>query len=142
MSRPWNSGREAFWRKLIAQQRSSRLTVRQACQRAGVSTAAFYAWRQRLKRPGRGSSSLVPVRIIQNRNNGDGAKAARGSDWRQSGRTALDHPDRKEIIVELREAALGTPAVQVRIPPGCDEESIRRVLRAVMAEREGGSASC
>lgn len=141
MSRPWNSGREAFWRKLIAQQRSSQLTVRQLCQRAGVSTAAFYAWRQRLKALGRGSPSLVPVRIIRNRDNGEAAVTTRGSDGRRSGQTALDQSDGQAIVVEIGAPTLGTPVVRVSIPPSCDEESIRRVLRAVMAEREGGAPS-
>lgn len=138
MSRTSKSDRDAFWRKLIAEQHSSRRTVAQLCEQAGVSTAAFYAWRQRLKTPGHSSSSLVPVRIIENRDDEDDAMAARGAD----GRGAVEYRDRGEMIVELGEAALAASAARVRIPPSCDEESIRRVLRAALAVLRERSASC
>ena len=114
--------REAFWRKLIAQQASSHLTVAELCQQAGVSPASFYAWRQRLKSPVDGASmqsSLVPVRVVADQPGGTG-----------------------EITVELGDNLSQTVAIRVCIPAGCDEASIRRVLCAVMSARAEGQSSC
>jgi len=112
--------RESFWRKLIARHESSRLTIGELCQQAGVSTASFYVWRQRLKPPGGDTrqSSLVPVHIV--------------ADQRGGG----------EITVELAEAPTESTAIRVCIPSGCDEASIRRVLCAVLIARAGGRPSC
>jgi transposase-like protein len=38
--------REAFWRRALARQRESGLTVRAFCRREGVSEPSFYAWRR------------------------------------------------------------------------------------------------
>lgn len=129
MSRTSSADRVAFWRRLIARQASSRLTVGELCRQAGVSTASFYAWRQRLKSPDvvskRSSlvkqSSLVPVRVV----------ADRGG----------------EITVEFVDTAPQTPltrlpTIRVSIPSGCDEASIRRVLCAALSARAGERAAC
>ena len=113
--------RDAFWRKLIAQQSCSHLTVAELCQQARVSSASFYAWRQRLKAPGGGTSlpsSLVPVRVVADQHGGG------------------------EITIGFADIPSPTAAIRVGIPPGCDEASIRRVLRAVMSARAEGRSSC
>ena len=135
MSRTSSADRVAFWRKLIARQASSRVTVGELCRHAGVSTASFYAWRRRLKSRDVFSkqsslvkqsslitqSSLVPVRVVEDR----GA----------------------EITVEFVDAAPQTPptrlpTIRVSIPSGCDEASIRRVLCAALSARTGGRTAC
>jgi transposase-like protein len=117
------SDRELFWRRLIARQASSRLTVGELCRQAGVSTASFYAWRQRLRASGSAGSALVPVRI--------------GAEPRGRERD-------REIAVELtiQLADDSSQAVRVSIPPGCDEASIRRVLRAILSAGDEGDALC
>ena len=117
------SDREVFWRRLIARQTSSRLTVGELCREAGVSTASFYAWRQRLRASGSAGSALVPVRI------------AAEPCGREIG---------SEIAVELtiQLADDSAQAVRVSIPPGCDEASIRRVLRAILSAGDEGVATC
>ena len=42
---------EAVWRRRLRRQPDSGLTIHQFCQREGVSTAAFHAWKRRLARP-------------------------------------------------------------------------------------------
>ena len=42
------SEREAYWRRVIQKQPNSGLTVNRFCEREGVSTASFFAWRRRL----------------------------------------------------------------------------------------------
>jgi hypothetical protein len=68
-------------------------------------------------------SVLVPVRI---------------------GAEPRDREGRGEIVVELtiKLADSSAQAVRVSIPPGCDEASIRRVLRAIAGAGDGGLASC
>ena len=39
---------EASWRRRLRRQPDSGLTIQQFCQREGVSTAAFHAWKRRL----------------------------------------------------------------------------------------------
>jgi hypothetical protein len=116
------SDRELFWRRLIARQASSRLTVGELCRQAGVSTASFYAWRQRLQAVGSARSSLVPVRIIAE-------SFGRGE---RGGEIAV------ELTIQLADDS--SQAVRVSIPPGCDEASIRRVLRAILSAGDCHSA--
>lgn len=109
-----NSDRAAFWRKLIAQRQSSRLTVRQLCEQAGVSPASFFDWQRRLRAANQVSPSavtpaLVPVRVVEDRV--------------------------AQITVELSQA------VHVHLASDCDAATLERVLRAALAAgRE--SASC
>jgi hypothetical protein len=39
---------QALWRRRLRQQPDSGLTIHQFCQREGVSTASFHAWKRRL----------------------------------------------------------------------------------------------
>ena len=41
---------EQLWRQRVVQQPRSKLSIREFCQRAGVSEASFYAWRRELAR--------------------------------------------------------------------------------------------
>lgn len=63
----------AFWRSLVERQAASGLSIWRFCDRAGVSTASFHAWKRKLKlrpaavdhaEPAGALSSLVPVRVI------------------------------------------------------------------------------
>jgi|GEM_PF-2563937 len=121
MPRTPTPDREVFWRKLIAQQTSSQLSVAKLCEQAGVSPASFYAWRQRLNSLGGGAkhSSLVPVRVVADQQVGSG-----------------------EITIEFADTPAPSPAIRVCISAGCDEASIRRVLCAVMSARAAGGPSC
>ncbi len=111
---PSTPDRAAFWRKLIAQRQSSRLTVRELCERSGVSPASFFQWQQRFRAADQAVRSevtpaLVPVRVVEDRH--------------------------AEITVELPQA------VRVHLGHDCDEATLQRVLRAALAAcRE--AASC
>lgn len=101
-----NSDRVVFWRNLIAQRRSSQLTVRQLCQQAGVSPASFFQWQRRLRAVDQAARSevtpaLVPVRVVEDR---------------------------------VAQIAVGlSQAVRVHLAPDCDEATLERVLRAALA---------
>jgi hypothetical protein len=125
MARRPDSEREGFWRDLVARRESSGLTVAEVCGRAGVSTASFFLWQRRLRKPkptlrsgtieAPSRSSLVPVRIVP--------------DCADEGRAP-------PVVVEL------PGQVRVQISPGCDAATIHAVLQAAFALRHGGSSSC
>jgi hypothetical protein len=73
MARRHGNEAAAFWGNLIERQATSGLSIWRFCDRAGVSTASFHAWKRKLKfrskSPGRCNpavalSPLVPVRVI------------------------------------------------------------------------------
>ena len=96
---------EAKWRRLIAAQRKSGLTVREFAAAQGIPAATLYWWRSKLRRNG---SMLVPVEVVEHEPGvaRDGAK-----------------PGSFELELD--------GAVTLRVPPGFDEAELRRLLRAV-----------
>jgi transposase len=57
-----------LWQQRLDRFRKSGLAVADFCEREGVSTASFYAWRRRLQHdqapPADDAPRLVPVRIV------------------------------------------------------------------------------
>lgn len=96
--------RERFWRRLVAAQPRSGLSIAAWCAEHGVPASSFYAWRRELaKRDAEGKSlpaALLPVEIFS---------SAAGSS-----RAAL------EIELPSR--------TKVRVRPGCELEMLRQVL--------------
>ena len=97
---------------------SSDRSVDESCRKAGVSTASFYAWRRRLggSNPSIERSALVPVRIVSDE--------------------VAPRDGGEPISIEVT-AVPGAPPLRIVIPPACDEDSIRRVICAVL--RSGGA---
>ena len=116
-----SASREAFWRELLARHASSSLSVDQICRKAAVSTASFYAWRRRLggSSPSVERSALVPVRIVSD--------------------VVAPRPEgnAEPIWIEVGPVP-GAPKLRIVIPSACDEESIRRVVRAILQSGGGG----
>jgi transposase-like protein len=128
MERIPSAERRRFWQALFAKRQGAGVSVAQVCQEAGVSQAAFYAWRKRLQSPRKGSaatasrrgltkktSPLVPVQIV--------------SDHTDDGRTPT-------VVVEL------PGPVRLQIPTGCDAPTIHAVLQAASALFDGGPSPC
>jgi hypothetical protein len=66
--RPTASGeRERFWRKLVAGQPQSGVSIRQSCDQQGVSEPSYYFWRGELARRKEqhqdASSQILPVDV-------------------------------------------------------------------------------
>jgi len=69
--------KEAFWRKILARQRRSGLSVREFCQGEGVSEGSFYAWRRELLKRDTATPDvednrdtgrrLVPVEVVSDK---------------------------------------------------------------------------
>jgi hypothetical protein len=51
MARPKDIGLEHAWRLRLRRRATGGLSIPEFCEREGVSTASFYAWRQRLAAP-------------------------------------------------------------------------------------------
>ena len=95
---------ESKWRKLIAEQSGSGLSVREFARLRGLSAATMYWWRCRLRRD---HSQLVPVAVVEPR--------------------VLDGEDRHAAAFELRV----DDAMTLHIPAGFDEGELRRLIRAL-----------
>jgi len=53
-----------LWQQRLARFRKSGLAVAHFCEREGISTASFYAWRRRLQADTATEPRLVPVRLV------------------------------------------------------------------------------
>ena len=67
MARPKDLGLEHTWRLRLRRQATGGLSIPEFCEREGVSTASFYAWRRRLAAPPVTAPSdpplFVPIRL-------------------------------------------------------------------------------
>jgi Transposase len=66
MGRVADEGLALVWERRIERQRRSRLSIAEFCSQEGVSPAAFYAWRRRLRgadSAGPQSTLFVPVEL-------------------------------------------------------------------------------
>ena len=105
-------GREAFWRRIVVGQPGSGLSIRQWCQRRGVTEPSFYAWRRELarrdaKRPARGASR--PARFV----------ALHLADGSQASPVAA----LRLVVDDLR----------IEIGPGFDGDTLRRLVTVLRA---------
>jgi len=110
---------EKRWRRLVADQERSGLSVREFAESRGLSPWSLYGWRSRLGRARRGSrkpggeggrqreraQELVAVEIVGREEGGRG-------------------PSGGEFELELG-------GVVVRVPRGFDESELRRLMSAV-----------
>lgn len=90
-----------IWSERIADCRSSGMSVREWCRRAGVPEKTYYYWQQKLYRMIRSQPDFIEISAVQNE-------------------------VRQEIIASVQ---LGE--MQVNIHASRDEESLRALLRAL-----------
>jgi hypothetical protein len=88
------------WQRRISQCRASGLSVRAFCDRHGLSTASFYAWRRVLEQRAAERPAFVPVRVV--------------GDTTPAHTSALD-----VVLLDGR---------TVRVAPGFDAATLRRLL--------------
>jgi len=103
--------RERFWRRLIAEQPGSGMSVLAWCGEQGVSAPSFYVWRRKLGqraawRKSR-QPSLLPVEIIP----------------------SMADKSRAPLEIEFPGRA------RVRVRAGCDLELLRQVLTMLQQDR-------
>ena len=114
MPSSFKSDRQTFWRNLIARRESRQLTVREVCEEADVSPVSYFYWRRKFLADAQQRSSNPASPLVPVQIVEDGIA---------------------ELMIELPQG------MRVRIPPGCDEATLQRVLRAALSAcRE--QASC
>jgi transposase-like protein len=108
------SDRQTFWRNLIARRESRQLTVREVCEEADVSPVSYFYWRRKFLAEAQQPSANPAPPLVP---------------------VQIVEDRIAELMIELPQG------MRVRIPPGCDEATLQRVLRAALSAcRE--QASC
>ena len=95
---------EAKWRRLIAEQEESGLTVREFAASRGIPATTVYWWRSKLQRA---RTTLVPVEVVD--------------------RDEVGHQGTADACFELHVDS----SMTVRVPPGFSETELRRLLQAL-----------
>lgn len=142
MAKKASSERTQFWRELIGRQRTSGLNIGRFCEQAGVSQNSFYVWKRRLhsdqsfregsNRQGRSidstrskrpentamvAKSLVPVRLVAD---------------------PVKHPAPTAGAIEVN----WPNGVALRVPSGCNPDTLRDIFRMLTSAMSGEAASC
>jgi len=142
MTKKASSERRQFWRELIGRQRTSGLNIVRFCEQAGVAQNSFYVWKRRLrsdqsyrdgaiqqgrsidstrsKRPkntAMGAKSLVPVRLVAD---------------------PVKHPAPTAGAIEVNWPS----GVMLRVPSGCNPDTLQEVFRLLTSAMSGEAASC
>ena len=99
--------KEQQWRRWISDWRASGLSVRAFCERRGLAIPSFYAWRRTLEQRATAKAAFVPVQIL------------------------ADVAPAKASALEL---VLAGGRI-VRVAPGFDAATLRRLLAALEGER-------
>ena len=103
--------KQEYWRKLFAEQASSRLSVVQFCKMRGVSKPSFYAWRKKLaESPSLGKlepPAFAQVAVLPNMFVDGSANSS------------------PSITIQMPNE------VRIEVPPGADRRLLREVLAAL-----------
>lgn len=118
--------KEAFWRRMIARQPGSGMSVRAWCRKHSVRESSFYWWRRQLARRSAHAPALVPVRVTADRSADDAfdSSAVNGS------------LSRIEIVLPARR--------RVRLIGPVDRQALSDVLAVLASAKfiEGKAAVC
>jgi transposase-like protein len=130
MAKKASSQRKQFWREMIGRQRMSGLNIARFCEQVGVAQNSFYVWKRRLRagvrstgrKPRRKSAalatrSLIPVRLVSD-----------------------PAPSPASTAGAIEVAWPG--GVVLRVPFGCNPDTLRDVFRLLTSALSGEAASC
>lgn len=126
-----NRAKEQFWRKVVAEQRRSRLTVRAFCESRGLTEPSFYAWRAELARRDQRQRAVLDA-------------ASAGSSRRtvaRRGQPRSTTPSSSFVALTVEKGPPATPAIEIELPGGerlrvsggCDRTTLDVVLGALRA---------
>jgi hypothetical protein len=121
MPRPADPRKQQEWLQHLRRWQSSRLSVRDHCERFGLSQASFYAWKRTLRQRGLLVDTAASAAATPRAN---AAKAPRFVPITVAGLNA--RAERIELVLPDGSA--------VRVPAGFDAPTLRQVL-AVLRER-------
>jgi hypothetical protein len=134
MRRKRDPAKERFWRQAIRRQRAGGSSVREFCLRERLSRASFHNWRREIAR--RDAEVLSVARKTPRR-----AKSTSRGDERTPSASpfvpvVVDATPSASVEIVLADDTI------VRVPPGCDHQTLELVLAALQrASARGGRAS-
>jgi transposase-like protein len=118
--------RERFWRRIVARQPGTGVSIREWCERHDVSVPSFYAWRRELAR--RDAEQLDDQSVI------DSDPAPAFVELEVAGTSpSLFAAAAIQIVVEDLRVAVG---------PGFDAETLRRILDVLRRSSGRGASTC
>jgi len=118
--------KEAFWRRMMARQPSSGMSVRAWCRKHSVRESSFYWWRRQLARRDAPAPVLVPIRV--------------GAD-----RSASDAFERSAVSGALSRIEIVLPARRrVRLIGSVDRQALTDVLAVLTSAKflDAESSAC
>jgi hypothetical protein len=98
VARKANAALALIWKRRIAQQRRSQLSIAEFCSQEGVSLQSFYAWKKRLRE------------VAADKKRRRGSAAAEES--------SRNHNDRLFVPVHLPPAAVSLDGLRIELPSG------------------------
>lgn len=131
-----NAAKERFWRRAMAEQRRSGLTIREFCARRSLSEPSFYAWRRELAlRDGRRSGSRSPGQASAGKRPAPppDERPAPPRDERITPPVAQATP--RFVALQLASETAATAMIEIvtrgghtlRVPPGADGQTLAQV---------------
>jgi hypothetical protein len=136
MRRKRDLAKERFWRQAIRRRQASGSSVREFCLRERLSQASFHNWRREIARRDAEVHTLAVARKTPRR-----AKSTSRADKRTPSASpfvpvVVDAAPSASVEIVLADDTL------VRVPPGCDHQTLELVLAALQrASVRGGRAS-
>jgi transposase-like protein len=144
MSKKTSGERERFWQDLIERQSASGLSIARFCKQAGVSANSFFVWKRRLRiqDAGFGRRSKSSERSA--------ASTHKRSQPRDRAASATSLIPVRLIADPIPRRAANAGAIEVewpnglvlRVPTGCDANTLRDVLQALRMGTDAEASPC
>ncbi len=124
-----DSSKEAYWRDIVRQQKSSGISIREFCSEQGISVTSMYGWRSELKKrdrtTSRDSNSAITPRVKSSK-----PKIA-----------VTSAPSTDFISIQLEQLRpalelLHPRGYQLRIPNGFDTVTLQQTIEVLDAIKE------
>jgi len=144
MSKKTNGERERFWQELIERQPASGMSIARFCTQAGVSANSFFVWKRRLRREAGESRKAHSAAEL-------GLKPARRPSRVKTGSAGTKALIPVRLIADpIPRRAANAGAIEVewpnglvlRVPTGCDANTLRDVLQALRTGTDAEASPC
>jgi Transposase len=140
MAKRASEERRRFWHGLIKRQPTSGLNIARFCEQAGVSENSFFAWKRRLRSTDQASKHSSLEGLASPRRKRRRKKSAAKSMSLVPVRLVAD-VDRRPLTAGLIEIAW-PDGVVLRVPTGCNGDTLRDVFGLLTTARNGAVPSC
>jgi hypothetical protein len=135
MRRKRDLAKERFWRDTIRRQRASGRSVREFCLREGLSRASFHNWRREIAR----RDAEVPAVSVARKTPRRAKSTSRAEERTRSASpfvsVVVGVPASASVEIVLAGDTI------VRVPPGCDRQTLEVVLAVLRPTSTVGDRS-